>query len=75
VSDKEHGRSFHRGGRDGHLQHSAWAGRIHPEQDLRDLIDASPAIGFVPQSRLSADAIIELPDRSVRGRADGTWLG
>jgi CheY-like chemotaxis protein len=31
-----------------------------PEQDLRDLIDASPAIGFVPKSRLSANAIIEL---------------
>jgi CheY-like chemotaxis protein len=30
------------------------------EQDLRDLIEASPAIGFVPKSRLSANAIIEL---------------
>jgi DNA-binding NarL/FixJ family response regulator len=30
------------------------------EQDLRDLIDASPAIGFVSKSRLSAQAIVEL---------------
>ena len=42
----------------------------HGEQDLRDLIDASPAIGFVPKSRLSARAIIELLDGD-RGRADG----
>jgi DNA-binding NarL/FixJ family response regulator len=38
------------------------------EQDLRDLIDASPAIGFVPKSRLSANAIIELLNGTeVRG--------
>ena len=30
------------------------------EQDLRDLIDASPAIGFVPKWQLSANAIMEL---------------
>jgi DNA-binding NarL/FixJ family response regulator len=36
----------------------------HPEQDLRDLIDASPAIGFVSKSRLSADEIIGLLDSS-----------
>jgi hypothetical protein len=30
------------------------------EQDMRDLIDASPAIGFVSKSRLSAQAIVEL---------------
>jgi DNA-binding NarL/FixJ family response regulator len=46
----------------------------HPEQDLRDLIDASPAIGFVPKSRLSTHAITELLDGSDRGRADGAWL-
>jgi DNA-binding NarL/FixJ family response regulator len=39
----------------------------HHEQDLRDLIDASPAIGFMPKSRFSAQAIIELLD----GRPDG----
>jgi DNA-binding response OmpR family regulator len=33
-----------------------------PEEDLRDLIEASPAIGFVVKSRLSANAIIELLD-------------
>jgi DNA-binding NarL/FixJ family response regulator len=43
----------------------------HPEEDFRDLIDASPAIGFVPKSRLSAQAIIELLDGSDRGLADG----
>jgi DNA-binding NarL/FixJ family response regulator len=38
------------------------------EQDLRDLIEASPAIGFVPKSRLSANAIIELLNGTeVRG--------
>jgi CheY-like chemotaxis protein len=32
------------------------------EQDLRDLLDASPAIGFVTKSRLSAAAVVELLD-------------
>lgn len=32
----------------------------HLEHDLGDLVDASPAIGFVPKSALSAHAIIEL---------------
>jgi DNA-binding NarL/FixJ family response regulator len=43
----------------------------HPEEDLIDLIEASPAIGFVAKSRLSAHAIVELLDGSDRGRADG----
>jgi CheY-like chemotaxis protein len=30
------------------------------EQDLREFIDASPAIGFVPKTLLSADAITKL---------------
>jgi CheY-like chemotaxis protein len=34
------------------------------EADLEDLIKASTAIGFVPKSRLSADAISELLDRA-----------
>jgi DNA-binding NarL/FixJ family response regulator len=38
----------------------------HSEQDLGDLIDASPAIGFVSKSRLSAHAIIELLGGSDR---------
>jgi CheY-like chemotaxis protein len=32
----------------------------YPEQDLAELIDMSSAIGFVPKSRLSARAIVEL---------------
>ena len=39
------------------------------EADFEDLIAASPAIGFVSKSRLSADAIAELLDRGER--ADG----
>jgi len=31
----------------------------HPEEDLVDLIAASPALGFVPKTRLSAKAISE----------------
>jgi two-component system, NarL family, nitrate/nitrite response regulator NarL len=34
------------------------------EQDLREFIDASPAIGFVPKALLSADAITNLLDGS-----------
>ncbi|HMG44313.1 MAG TPA: response regulator [Acidimicrobiales bacterium] len=41
------------------------AGRVilisaYPEADLRDLIDSSPAVGFLPKSRLSAHAIRRL---------------
>lgn len=42
----------------------------HGEQDLRDPVEASGAIGFVPKSRLSAGAIITLLDRDRDG-ADG----
>ena len=35
----------------------------NPEQDLLDLIDDSPAIGFVSKSELSRQAIVELLDR------------
>jgi two-component system, NarL family, nitrate/nitrite response regulator NarL len=34
------------------------------EQDLKEFIDASPAIGFVPKAELSADAINHLLDGS-----------
>jgi DNA-binding NarL/FixJ family response regulator len=34
----------------------------YPETDLRDLIDASPAVGFLSKSRLSARAIRDLLD-------------
>jgi DNA-binding NarL/FixJ family response regulator len=39
----------------------------YPEQDLADLIDASPAVGFLPKSGLSGRAIFEL----VGGRTMG----
>jgi two-component system nitrate/nitrite response regulator NarL len=32
----------------------------YPEADLRDLVDASPAVGFVPKSQLSGRAIRQL---------------
>jgi CheY-like chemotaxis protein len=39
----------------------------HPEQDFADLIDASPAIGFLPKSRLSGRAIVELLATALPG--------
>jgi CheY-like chemotaxis protein len=36
----------------------------YPEQDLADLIDASPAVGFLPKSGLSGKAIFELVGRT-----------
>ena len=39
----------------------------YPEMDFADLIAASPAVGFVAKSELSAGAITAL----VRGRGDG----
>jgi DNA-binding NarL/FixJ family response regulator len=39
----------------------------HAEQDYADLIVASPAIGFLPKSALSAEAILDLLD----GRGNG----
>jgi DNA-binding NarL/FixJ family response regulator len=39
----------------------------HAEQDYAELIAASPAIGFVPKTALSADAISEL----LAGHGDG----
>jgi CheY-like chemotaxis protein len=35
----------------------------HAEQDYRDLIAESPALGFVPKSALSARAILDLFER------------
>jgi two-component system nitrate/nitrite response regulator NarL len=32
----------------------------YPEADVRDLVDASPAVGFVPKSQLSGRAIRQL---------------
>ena len=47
------------------------AGRVvlisaYPEADLRELIDASPAVGFLPKSQLSSQAI-----RQLLGEGDG----
>jgi CheY-like chemotaxis protein len=43
----------------------------YSEQDLGDLIVGSPAVGFLPKSRLSAEAIFELLGRtSDDGRPD-----
>jgi CheY-like chemotaxis protein len=38
----------------------------YPEQDLADLIDASPALGFLAKSALSGKAIVELVGRTGR---------
>jgi DNA-binding NarL/FixJ family response regulator len=38
----------------------------YPEADLRELIDASPAVGFLSKSRLSARAIRTLLDDAPR---------
>lgn len=42
----------------------------HPQQELEDLIDKSPAIGFVPKMLLSANAVIELLGRGDRTGQD-----
>jgi CheY-like chemotaxis protein len=39
----------------------------YPEQDLADLIDASPAVGFLAKSGLSGRAIFELVGRTDKG--------
>ena len=39
----------------------------HAEQDYAELIAASPAIGFLPKTALSADAILDL----LAGQAEG----
>ncbi|MDX6203137.1 MAG: hypothetical protein QOF82_855 [Frankiales bacterium] len=42
----------------------------HDEQDYRDLIAASPAIGFLPKTSLSAHAVYELLANSANGSCD-----
>jgi len=54
---------------------SAIAGRVvlisaYPESDLRDIIDASPAVAFLPKSQLSSDAIRQLLGESEGGGDD-----
>ncbi len=41
----------------------------HDEQDFADMITASPALGFVPKSALTADAIRNLVDSSASRKA------
>jgi CheY-like chemotaxis protein len=39
----------------------------YPEQDLADLIDASPAVGFLPKPALSGRAILRLVGKAGEG--------
>jgi DNA-binding NarL/FixJ family response regulator len=43
----------------------------YPEADLLDLIEASPAVGFLSKSRLSARAIHELLEETGGDQRDG----
>jgi CheY-like chemotaxis protein len=43
----------------------------YPEQDFVDLISASPAVGFLSKSRLTANAVNEVLRRSNNHPADG----
>lgn len=52
------------------------AGRVllisaYPEADLRELIDASPAVGFLPKSQLSSQVIRQLLGEGDAGDARG----
>jgi DNA-binding NarL/FixJ family response regulator len=42
----------------------------YPAQDLAELIEASPAVGFLPKTRLSAGAIFDLLDATGDHAAD-----
>lgn len=42
----------------------------HAEVDFADLIDASPAVGFIPKAELSARAVYDLVDGAGMGQAD-----
>jgi len=37
----------------------------HPESDMSHLLGASPAVGFIPKTRLSAQAILDLLERAA----------
>jgi CheY-like chemotaxis protein len=54
-------------GRGGHVPTPVILISTHAEQDYAELIAASPAIGFLPKTALSADAIRGL----LAGRGDG----
>ena len=42
----------------------------HAEVDFADLIDASPAVGFIPKAELSARAVHDLVDGAGMSQAD-----
>jgi DNA-binding NarL/FixJ family response regulator len=42
----------------------------YPEQDLAELIEASPAVGFLPKTQLSANAILNLLEPADETDAD-----
>lgn len=42
----------------------------HAEVDFADLIDASPAVGFIPKAELSARAVHDLVDGDEKSEAD-----
>ncbi|MEY2453329.1 MAG: hypothetical protein QOD92_2903 [Acidimicrobiaceae bacterium] len=42
----------------------------YPEQDLAELIEASPAVGFLPKTQLSASAIFDLLEPADEPDAD-----
>jgi DNA-binding NarL/FixJ family response regulator len=37
----------------------------HPESDMSHLIGASPAVGFIPKTRLSGQAILDVLERAA----------
>ena len=37
----------------------------HPESDMTHLLGASPAVGFIPKTRLSAQAILDTLERAA----------
>jgi len=37
----------------------------HPESDMTHLLGASPAVGFIPKTRLSAQAILDALERAA----------
>ena len=47
----------------------------HAEEDVAHLIAASPAVGFVPKTRLSAQAIREVTQTMSRMQAGSTKVG
>src|SRR5271168_1386058 len=57
-------------GEDGGLAGAVILVSTHTEEQFSELIAASPAVGFIAKSELSADAIATLLRRGQRGRVD-----